>query len=50
MDDKIVENALLLACMKLSQFTGSCPLDTFDYDMQCGEKCYSGIEHKCWQQ
>ena len=56
MADKIdYQLALTRACIAYAEFTGSCPLEMHDVDMDCENSCQSTIETcdqiaaECWQ-
>jgi hypothetical protein len=44
----ISEKASGLCAEALADFTGSCPLDTHDFDMGCDKNC-DGREEYCWK-
>ena len=42
------EKTIQLMAEELKEITGSCPLDIFDYDLDCENKCEQEIDGKCW--
>lgn len=44
-----IQNKMIeLMAEELKEITGSCPLDIFDYDLDCENKCEQEIDGKCW--
>ena len=49
MADKVdYQLALTRACIAYAEFTGSCPFDMHDQDMDCENLCDDNTA-KCWQ-
>ena len=46
---RVLEKALDKACELLERFTGSCPLDSFDVDLNCNNKCENQMV-ECWKE
>lgn len=43
-----MEKALEKSCQLVFQYSGSCPLDVFDYDMNCYNECENQY-CECWK-
>lgn len=43
-----LNKALMTACQAIADFTGSCPYDTYDCNLDCEEGCNSADAKLCW--